>query len=344
MLVGILVVWIDYSVPGLTFRWPLRARAGTVTTRMYTESRRSWSHMTEHRLEFRDSEHPWAPTAAVAEINARTGSGLELVGLDVQTGGTSGAAYVRWPDGRDGVLTRSAISLDWMRRTAEVLSRLRSVGLPVPRHDLVISLSDGRLAVVQERMPGRPASWVDAGRIDAMVRANEQLAGVLREDMPELPNCGASSGDDYHRWCRALTTHGDRSRRLLRRIQEIERSAPSDLPGSDLVHPDYGLGNVLFDASGAISGIIDWNGGACRGDFRFALLTLCNNLAAEGDQYGASPDARTRLDAILGRIEPEVLRLYWARWTLVDVAQSIGERFPPSRIEHDLERGEARLF
>ena len=32
--------------------------------------------MTDHRLEFTDSENPWAPTAVIAEINERTGSGL----------------------------------------------------------------------------------------------------------------------------------------------------------------------------------------------------------------------------------------------------------------------------
>ena len=45
--------------------------------------------MTGHRMEFTESENPWAPTAAVAEINVHTGSGLELVGLADQAGGTS---------------------------------------------------------------------------------------------------------------------------------------------------------------------------------------------------------------------------------------------------------------
>ena len=75
--------------------------------------------MTDHRLEFTDSENPWAPTAVMAEINERTASGLELAGLAEQTGGTSSAAYVRWPDGRNGVLTRTTTPLDRMRQTAE---------------------------------------------------------------------------------------------------------------------------------------------------------------------------------------------------------------------------------
>lgn len=294
-------------------------------------------------LEFRDSENPWSPQAAVAEIAARTGLALELVGLDEQTGGTSGAAYVRWPDGRECALTRTTIALDWMHHTADVLSQFRADGHPVPRHDLVIALSDGRLAVVQERLPGRPPEWVDAGRIDAMVRANDQFAGLLA-DRPDLPHVLATNTDDDRFRRRALGQHNDRSLRLLRRIEEIERGTHGDLPNDDLVHPDYGLGNVLFDASGEISGVVDWNGGAMRGDCRFALLKLSHNIEAEGDQYGVQQEARDHLDSILRqRIEPDALRLYWARWTLIAVVHAIQSGFPPSRIEEELDLGEERL-
>ena len=67
--------------------------------------------MTEHKLEFTLSENPWAPTAVVAEINDHTGSGLELVGLSDQVGGTSSAAFVEWPDGRQAALTRTTTPL-----------------------------------------------------------------------------------------------------------------------------------------------------------------------------------------------------------------------------------------
>lgn len=298
----------------------------------------------EHQLEFRESEGPWSPIAAVAEINARTGAGLELIGLDEQTGGTSGAAYVRWPDGREGALTRSAISLDWMQTTAEILSRLRAEGLPVPRHDLVIALSDGRLAVVQERLPGRPATWVDAARIEAMVRANDQFAHALRRDMPMLPPVVAANGDGIDPRQEVLATYSQRSRRLLRQIQAIEKTIPDGLPNAGLVHPDFGLGNLLFDASGTISGIVDWNGGAWRGDHRFALLKLSINIAAEGDGYGVTPEARAHLDDLLRQqIQTDVLRCYWARWVLIKVAFAINEGFPSERIEAELAFGEDRL-
>lgn len=93
----------------------------------------------EHHLEFTLSENPWAPTAVIEEINARTGAGLTLTGISGQAGGVSSAAFVRWPDGRDGALTRTRSPLARMRRTAAVLDMVRARGLPVPRHDLLLA-------------------------------------------------------------------------------------------------------------------------------------------------------------------------------------------------------------
>lgn len=58
--------------------------------------------MRKHSLKVTAAENPWAPAAVIAEINDRTGSGLELIGLAEQQGGVSSAAFVRWPDGRGG--------------------------------------------------------------------------------------------------------------------------------------------------------------------------------------------------------------------------------------------------
>ena len=54
-----------------------------------------------HKVEFRLSENPWAPTAVIEEVNARTGSGLVLTGLADQVGGSGSAAFVAWADGRE---------------------------------------------------------------------------------------------------------------------------------------------------------------------------------------------------------------------------------------------------
>lgn len=251
---------------------------------------------------------------------------------------------MRWPDGRECAITRTNIPIDWMRRTAEVLSTLRAEGLPVPRHDLVMELSDGRLAVLQERLPGRPLKRVESIDIDAMVAANDQFAEVLanRRDLPDLPRFNQLSVDDRDRR-KTLETYSDRSRRLLEQIQEIVRLSPQDIPGGGLVHPDFGLGNVLFDESRKVTGVVDWNGGATSGDHRFALIKLCINMTAEGEMYGVQSESHKRLEAIVKTIEPVLLRLYWAQWTLCNVFHAIDNGFPPQRVDEELTLGENRL-
>jgi len=301
--------------------------------------------MTDHRLEFTDSENPWAPTAVMAEINERTDSGLEPVGLAEQTGGTSSAAYVRWPDGRDGVLTRTKTPLDRMRQTADVLSMIRSRGLPVPRHDLVIELADGYVAVVQERLPGRHAGRVDDTVIDAMVAMNERFANLL-VDRPDVapPPAFSPFGTGDHPWHGTLGRYSARSRRLLGRIREIGPDGPYQMTEADAVHTDYSLGNVLFDERGQISGIVDWNFGVARGDRRFALLGMRFHLATEGDQYEGQHLAIDRLDGILATMmDPALLRIYWAHLTAHRVHWSIHNGVLPERIDHDLSFAESYL-
>jgi hypothetical protein len=53
------------------------------------------------------------------------------------------------------VLTRTKTDIGLMRLTAEVLELAKRGGLPVPAHEAVAELSDGYVAVVQERLPGR---------------------------------------------------------------------------------------------------------------------------------------------------------------------------------------------
>lgn len=294
--------------------------------------------MEVHRLEFRESENPWAPTAVVAEINERTGSGLELVGLAAQTGGTSSAAYVQWPDGRPGALTRTNTPLDRMHQTADLLSLVRARGLPVPDHELVMQLADGKVAVVQERLPGDPPKKVDDNDVDAIVAMNERFAGLLvdRPDVP-YPPAFPSVGTGDHPWSETLGRHSDRSRRLLERIGGVDNGKPYEMAGDDLVHTDYSLGNILYDENANLSGVIDWNRGVARGDRRVALLDLRRNLATEGKQYGVQQRAVDRLDEILATtIDPELLRIYWAQSAVHGVHWSIANNFRPDRIEHDL--------
>lgn len=283
--------------------------------------------MGRHRLEFRESENSWAPTAVVEELHDRTGIQLEVVGLATQTGGRSSAAYVRWPDGRDGVLTRTKVSLERMRQTAGVLASVRAGGVPVPRHELVLELADGYVAVVQERLPGAPPGRVGTAVIDAMVVTNERFAGLLA-DWPEVPVPSAfpSAGPDGHPWERTLGRYSDRSRELLTRILELGGGEPYRMVGNDLVHVDYILGNILHDESGRVTGVIDWNAGAARGDHRFALIALLVDLegyrySAGGGPHGVQPDARASVWTNVFRNE-----------SILPCCASIGRTGEPTRL------------
>ncbi|MFC7625898.1 phosphotransferase [Microlunatus sp. GCM10028923] len=292
----------------------------------------------DHPIEFRLSENPWAPTAVIEEINARTASGLVLTGLADQVGGVSSAAFVAWPDGRQSALTRPRASLASMQLTATVLNEVREQGIPVPAYQLVLDLHDGYLAVVQERLPGRHVEVLDPTTAASFIAANDRFAGLLR-GRPEVPPPPAfpADGPGYGAFEDTVGRHGRRGRRLLTRLLELDGGRPFRMPGDDLVHTDYSPGNVLFDDTGQVSGIVDWNFGVARGDRRYALVGL------PWGSIGSStigPAEQRRIDAALAELEPATLRRYEAHHAVSRVHRSITEQFTPERIEADLDFAE----
>lgn len=256
-------------------------------------------------------------------------------------GDSGGAAYVQWPDGRPGVLTRPPASMADMRLAARVLEMARARGLPVPRHELIVELGDGP-AVVQERLPGRPHPRVGAAAIDAMVAMNDRFADLLVE-YAEVPIASMRAEWAYE----YVAEHSDRCRRLIERIREIDADCPYEMTGNDLVHLDYARGNVLFDENGNVTAVIDWNSGVARGDRNFALVSLRSDLewreqSAE-NRAGIDDSAVERLDEILDeRIDPVLLRKYWAFWTLQKVPPAIWRK-EYDVLEVFLRLGEQRL-
>jgi aminoglycoside phosphotransferase (APT) family kinase protein len=256
---------------------------------------------------------------AVQALNERAGCRLELVGLVEQ--GQSGAAYVRWPDGRDAVVTTALTSMEHMQQTAEVLAAVKALGIPVPLHEFLLPLDDGTIAVVQERLPGATAPVADLATVDAIIAMNERFAGLL-SDRPDIPTPSLSLGrpSDAIPFS-SLETHSPRSRRLLRLIQKAGTDDDGQVVGNDLVHVDLTVPNMLFAPDGCISGVVDWNYGVARGDRHYGLVKLLHNLsfeAASSDlQDRPSPDALRRLDQVVAAtIEPPTFRKYWAHQTL----------------------------
>jgi len=251
------------------------------------------------------------------DVNDATGAGLEFVAR--AAAGEVGAAFVRWPDGRDGVLTRGYGTPAELRRTAEVLEAARRDGLPVPRYQLVAELPDG-VGVVQERLPGRPPETVDRALLESMIALTDEFTGRgAGLPVPSMYLLESGPGFCLHE---SLERYDDRTRRLLNRIHEIGRDEPGVMTGDDLVHLDFHSGNVLTEA-GRITGIVDWDG-IGRGDRRFALVTL------RFDAHVRLPGADlTWFDELLeSTLEPAVLRLYWAHMTLRQVDWSIRHHTP----------------
>lgn len=283
----------------------------------------------------------------VAEVNECTGSALRLVGM-AGHGEQGVAAYVDWPDGRRGVLTRTATAITELRRTVEVLELARAHGLPVPRHHLIVPLRDNTAAVVQERLPGAPVRHADAGVIDALVAMNDRFAGLLadRRDVEVPPLYLRRSGPAYWRH-ESLARYDDRTRQLLDQIRGIGAAGPHEMLGDDLVHRDYTLGNILFNHAGRVTGVVDWNEGVARGDRRFALAGLLFDLSfsilLDDDQHGIEQSAIDRLTEILREsTEPSLLRAYWAHFTLKGLDLTISH-FPPDTVDVLIHVGQSRL-
>ncbi|MFF0263954.1 phosphotransferase [Kribbella sp. NPDC004536] len=250
------------------------------------------------------------------EVNRATGAGLQYVSQAV--GGEVGAAFVRWPDGRDAVLTRGAGGLGELRRTAEALDVARGRGLPVPRYELLAELPGG-VGVVQERLPGKPPVHVDRKLLEAMVALAERFAGIAPElPVPSLYLLESGPGFCLHE---SLERCDDRTRRLLGWVHEVGRGEPGGMSGDDLVHLDFHTGNVLVDDTGTVTGIVDWDG-IGRGDRHFGLVTL------RFDAHVRTIDLAWFDELLDHVVEPAVLRLYWAHMALRMVDWSIRHHTP----------------
>ena len=281
----------------------------------------------------------------VRVLNERAGCDLELVELVEQ--GQSGAAYVRWPDGRDAVVTTALASMGRMRQTAEVLAGVKALGLPVPEHQFLFQLDDGTVAVVQERLPGSSAVVAEVTTVDAIIAMNERFAGLL-SDRPDIPAPRLSLGRPGDPISSApLERHSPRSRRLLRLIQEAGGDGTGEMVGDDLVHVDLTVPNVLFAQDGSISGVIDWSYGVARGDRHYGIVKLLHTLSfdaasPDADHHPSSEAVRWVNQFVEATLDSATLRRYWAHQTLNMLYWTI-RAGNESAIDTYVELGESKL-
>jgi len=269
-------------------------------------------------------------------IRDRTGARLVVEGRC--SGGQVGAAYVRWPDGRRGVLTwRPGVTLDQVSNgPLAVPALLRAAGYPAPATQLAVQISDG-VALVQERLPGTKVQHVDTALLDQALALIGQHAGALAGH-PRVPALPRYLRDDGPGYCLhgPLARFSPRAARLERRIAAIGGQYPDRPAGDDVVHGDFHHENLLAE-DGRLTGVVDWDG-AGRGDRRFDLVTL---------RFGLRPDtstaaARTRLDAIVDQLPSEVLAPAWAHMSLRMTDWAI-RHFDPADVPYWLDLAETRL-
>ena len=273
----------------------------------------------------------------LALVEEHTDAGLTLVGP--APGGQVGAAYVRWPDGREGVLTIAGEGLAAdLRRTSEILALARSRGLPVPAYDLIADVP-GAVAIVQQRLPGARPARADRGVVEAMVAGLEAFEGLLagRTDV-EVPDLWLRESGPGYSLHRPLELYDERTRRLLDWVHEVGAAESARMVGDDLVHLDFHPGNVLVDSAGTITGIVDWDG-IGRGDRRFGLVTLRFGVAT---QDGDAATAAWLDDILDRRIDADTLRVYWAAMSLREVDWAI-RHHTPADVERVLSLAETRM-
>lgn len=236
----------------------------------------------------------------VAVVAAAGGPALEVIGR--LPGGEVGAGLVRHPDGHESVLTwspapgRGASHLFRLERVVPLLDVARAAGNPVPAYEAVVPLPDGGAAVLQERVDGVPVTVVTARLVDHAVELAQRRRGALAGDtaIPPTPLFLRTSGPGF---CHhdPLRSHDDASRELLARVERIGDELGDTLEGSDLVHFDYTLGNVLVarDDPERVVGVIDWDG-AGRGDVALDLVTLAFDLSWRSSELSEAVASRAR--------------------------------------------------
>jgi aminoglycoside phosphotransferase (APT) family kinase protein len=222
--------------------------------------------------------------AIVRAIVASGGPAVQLVkALD---GGAVGAWLVRWSDGHLGVLTRFHPDTPGQPngtfdRAKWFMDAARGAGVPVPRYEAVVPIGDLGVAVLQERIEGRTPGVVTETLIQHVLELADLRRGLL-VDTPDadslMPLFLTSSGPGF---CLhdTLRTFNRRTRVLLEAIEATTDPENDHLRGSDVVHFDYHLGNVLVapDRPDRVVGIVDW-GGARPGSSSLDLAILAFDL------------------------------------------------------------------
>ena len=287
-----------------------------------------------------------ADLAVVEAVNRVLRTRMRVIGR-AEEGTSGGAIFVDLGDGGSGVITTFLGTRARAEQTAQFVNYAHASGLPVPQHLHVVDVGT-TVHLVQERLEGEPSKTVTPAVIDAVVEANDRFADLLvgHHEVPTLPLCLRDSGDPYPRH-EVLAAHSARSRAILNAIQTIGQDHPEDVGGNDVHHVDLDLSNVLFDESGSVVGVVDWNLGVFRGDRNQALVKT--RFEQEWALRSPAPEpmqvaAASHLDDVLkNRVSTSDLSRYWASRLLYQLHWML-QYGRPEHVEWHLTVAEQRLM
>ena len=269
----------------------------------------------------------------VGAIAAAGGPNLELV--ERLGGGAVGAFIVRRNDGAEFVLTasqplRSGVEPGQFDMARALMDVARSHGVPAPRYVETIVLGDGGVAVLQERVVGVPVVDVSPVLVERVVDLAEMRRGILGGTPYAQRPCPlflVSSGPGF---CHhgPLRQHTVATRDLVARIEAVGAEVGDSITGSDLVHLDYHLGNVLVapDDPDRVVAIVDWDG-ARAGDIALDLTILRFDLSWRAPSLGTEVERHLQ-----AATDPQRFQQAWAHASLRLVDWAI--RHHPHEVDH----------
>lgn len=279
--------------------------------------------------------------AAAARYSALVGEEFVVVGP--LAGGETGATEIGSGRGVHRVLKWEADPQNITGRLdgLAVAERLRTEAhWPVPVQHAV---TDGPwLFVAQELMVGTPITTLGPALVDDLLALHPSRLGLAEPDPTDRWGIDqieilVSGGHDY---ClhEPLRRYDHRTRRLVERIESIGAElSPEQLRGTDLVHADLHLGNLL-QVGGRLSAVVDLDYATC-GDAAFDLILLAvGSLDAPCDEV-----TRHRLmEAAVGGLDEAKRQAYVANLLLRLLDWPI-RKHRPEEIEFWLARADALL-
>ena len=206
----------------------------------------------------------------------------------------TGAHLARLGDGRLVVYKWATDPQAYPRfeRLFRRLEELRQVGYPLPTGYRALPVP-GAVLLFQDAVPGSASDRVTDEFTESLLHLNELQRGMGRdlagEAWTDFLVRTLSEGADG--WCKhePLEEHSPETRRIVLFAREVaDRLRDQELPSGDLTHVDFHHRNVLQDAAGRPTAVIDWEG-ATSGDRVFDLVTYAYCLpVAEVSQWATS--------------------------------------------------------